>query len=267
LAARDLVLSTLCPPETSAAAGNQISSKHRGDDQEVNDSANTLLTCEHPARGTGVGFCDLPVRGIIPADAKTILSKCRLCAPSATFYGRPAPNTIRDTIDLEEAYLAFSSKEETGWNSSFGRRMLNFGETRVIGCPQWSNVSRTYDHARAGYALPKAKLEAVLVSPTIVLQDAFNKPELGNRIWGTYEVFPRLWRGASIDLYALRHSQNKIGGWTGKGTVGTNTLGGRIYGSLPEKFAYSVEVMGQTGHLGVPEQRAYAWFEEHHGRS
>ena len=31
-------------------------------------------------------------------------------------------------------------------------------------------------------------------------------------------------------------------------------------GKLPGQFAYSFEGIGQTGHMGLVEQRAYAWF-------
>ena len=176
------------------------------------------------------------------------------------FYGKPAPNSMRDTIDLQESYLRLSSAEKTGWTFSFGRSMLNYGETRVIGSPQWSNVSRTYDFGRGGFSNSRSRLEVLLVSPTVVQPDKFNQPDLGNRIWGAYDVFPRLWHGASLDVYALRHSQNKIGGWTGKGTLGVNSFGSRLYGPLPAKVAYSLEAIGQTGHLGIPDQRAFAWF-------
>jgi hypothetical protein len=177
----------------------------------------------------------------------------------APFYGKTAPNTVRDTIDLQESWLS-SSSEKTGMNLSLGRRMLDYGESRVIGSPQWSNTSRTYDFGRIGYTSKRMILEGLMVSPVIVRQDAFNTPELGNRIWGTYDIFPKVWRGLSIDTYALRHSQNKIGGWSGAGTARTNSFGARFYGALPARFAYSIEGVGQTGHLGIPGQRAYAWF-------
>jgi hypothetical protein len=85
-------------------------------------------------------------------------------------------------------------------------------------------------------------------------------PDLGERIWGTYDTFSKVWHGASVDVYGLRHSQNKIGGWTGAGTLGTDTFGGRVYGPLPGNFAYDVEATGQTGHMGLLEQRAHAYF-------
>ncbi len=176
------------------------------------------------------------------------------------FYGAKAPNTMRDTMDLQEAYLELFSHQKTGFGASFGRQMLNYGETRLIGVPQWSNVSRTFDHARLFYRTGKLRFEILMLSPVKILPDQFNKPELGDRIWGTYNTFTRVWHGASFDAYALRHSQNRVGGWTGLGTLGTNSFGGRMWGPLPGKLAYSLEGVGQTGHLGVLTQRAYAWF-------
>jgi hypothetical protein len=178
----------------------------------------------------------------------------------APFYGVPAPNTLRDTMDLQEAYIKLFDQTEQGFGATFGRSMLDYGDSRVIGTPQWSNVSRTYDQGRMYYRLPKARFEMLMVSPVKVLPDAFNVPDLGERIWGTYDVFTNLWHGASVDAYALRHSQNKIGGWTGAGTLGTDSFGGRLYGPLPSGLAYSFEGIGQTGHMGLLTQRAYAGF-------
>jgi hypothetical protein len=176
------------------------------------------------------------------------------------FYGAPAPNTMRDTMDLQEAYVRLFDARETGFGATFGRSMLDYGESRVIGTPQWSNVARTYDQGRLYYRTARAQFEILMVSPVKVLPDSFNVPDLGERIWGTYNTFRRVWHGASLDAYALRHSQNKIGGWTGAGTLGTDSFGGRLYGPLPQDFAYSFEGIGQSGHSGLLTQRAYAGF-------
>ncbi len=176
------------------------------------------------------------------------------------FYGALAPNTVRDTMDLHQAYIELFGRRETGFGALFGREMLDYGESRLIGSPQWSNVSRTYDAGRAYYRTSKARFELLMVSPVKVLPNQFNRPDLGERIWGTYNVFPKAFWGASVDAYALRHSQNVIGGWTGLGTLGTNSFGARLYGALPLGFKYSLEGTGQTGLMGTRTQRAYAWF-------
>ncbi len=175
------------------------------------------------------------------------------------FYGVVAPNTIRDTFDLHEAYIELGNPK-TGFGGTFGRQMQMFGEGRLIGSPQWSNVSRTFDTGRLYYRARKMRLEVLMVSPVKVLPDDFNRPELGERIWGTYDTFPDLGHGVAVDLYALRHSQNRPGGWTAAGTLGTDTFGGRLYGPLPSGFRYSLELVGQVGHIGVYTQRANAYF-------
>jgi len=141
-----------------------------------------------------------------------------------------------------------------------GRSMLDYGESRIIGTPQWGNTSRTYDAGRVWFRTKKARFEALLVSPVKLRADQFNDPNLGERIWGMYNVFTETWGKSSIDTYALRHSQNKIGGWTGSGTLGTNSFGARLYGPMPLGFHYSLEGIVQSGHMGLKTQRAYAWF-------
>src|SRR5260370_16124901 len=71
------------------------------------------------------------------------------------FYGIVAPNTMRDTMDLQEAYVELFAHRKTGFGASFGRAMINYGGTRVIGWPQWSNLARTSDHARRDYRTAK----------------------------------------------------------------------------------------------------------------
>jgi Alginate export len=176
------------------------------------------------------------------------------------FFGLPAPNTMRDSFDLQESYVELFGRTKTGFVANFGRQMLDYGDSRVMGTPQWSNVARTFDGTRLRYRTSHARFEALLLSPVKVLPDAFNTPNFGDRIWGTYNVFSDLWHGASVDAYALRHSQNRIGGWTGSGTLGTDTFGTRLYGPLGKGFKYNLEGIEQLGHIGLLEQRAYAWY-------
>ncbi|HEY7211398.1 MAG TPA: alginate export family protein [Bryobacteraceae bacterium] len=178
----------------------------------------------------------------------------------APFYGPNAPGSMRDTADLQESYIELFPKAKSGFGAIFGREMLDFGESRVIGTPQWSNTARTYDGGRVSYRKGPLRMEALLLSPVVVQPDAFNGPEFGNHIWGTYNVISQFWKGLSIDAYALRHSQNKSGGFSGEGTLGTNTFGARLYGPLPWAMTYDLEGIGQGGHIGPKTQRAYAWF-------
>ena len=181
------------------------------------------------------------------------------------WYGANAPNSVRDPVDLQESYLELFPDTKTGFGMTAGRRMISYGEGRLIGVPDWSPLARTYDHARVYYRWPKARLEFLFVSPVKIRLDGFNKPVLGDHIWGAYTVFPGLYKKTALDWYVLRREQNRPGGFTGGSTLaGTdklriNTFGFRLYGPLPSAFAYSIEGAVQTGKVAVARQRAGAW--------
>jgi len=175
-------------------------------------------------------------------------------------YGRTPPPTARDTMDLQQAFVEFFAKEKTGFGAIFGRQMISLGEGRLIGVPDWLNTARTYDTARVYYRLPTARMEVLMLSAVKVLPDAFNRPELGNRLWGTYDTFSKLIPKGTVEVYLLRHDQNRPGGFIGPGRLGINTLGGRATGPLAGSLKYSIETAVQNGKTGLIAHRGYAWF-------
>jgi hypothetical protein len=184
----------------------------------------------------------------------------------APWYGSNAPNTVRDPLDLQESYVELFPGYKKGFGMTAGRMMLNYGEARLIGIPQWGNLARTYDHTRLYYRSARARIELLMVSPVKIRIGEFNRPELGDRVWGTYDVFPEIYGKNSLDVYVLRHDQNRAGGFTGgsqlMGTdkLETSTFGFRLYGPFLAGAKYSIEAAGQTGKIGPAEQRAAAWF-------
>ncbi len=184
----------------------------------------------------------------------------------APWYGHGAPGNVRDPADLQEAYIELFPGRKSGFGLSAGREMLNYGEARLLGSPQWSNVSRTFDHVRAWYALRRARLEFLAVSPVKVRTDGFNYPVPGDRVWGTYNSFPEIWKGALLEAYLLRHEQNRPGGFAGgSAAAGTdrlrvNTLGFRLAGALRRNFRYSLEGALQNGRVGAAAHRGKAWY-------
>ena len=182
----------------------------------------------------------------------------------APWYGTNAPSTARDQADLHESYFEILPDAKTGFGMTAGRMMLNYGEARLIGTPQWGNLARTYDHARFYYRMGKARFEVLLVSPVKIRIGEFNRPVLGDRVWGTYNVFPGLYKASQLDVYVLRHDQNRPGGFT-TGTraadtdkMGVNTFGGRLAGPLSKSLKYSTELALQNGKVGPAQHRAAA---------
>ena len=182
----------------------------------------------------------------------------------APWYGDNAPNTVRDQADLHEAYVEIFPAYKKGFGLTAGRMMLNYGEGRLIGTPQWSNLSRTYDHARVYWRSQWAQIEALVVSPVKVRIGEFNRPVLGDRIWAAYNVFPDVYKNR-VEAYVLHRGQNRPGGFTGgsgkDGTdkLGVNTFGFRVTGPVASGVKYSLEAALQNGKVGPADLSACAW--------
>jgi hypothetical protein len=145
----------------------------------------------------------------------------------APLYGPGAPSSLRDGADLYEAYIDLFGKRKTGFAMRAGRSTLSYGDTRFIGSPQWANLARTYDMARAQWKTTKATWEFLFVSPTFININRFNKPILREHLFGTYNTF-----GKWSELYVLRHQQ--------PGTLESTITGGRLMAPLG-KFKLTVE--------------------------
>src|SRR6185369_15624475 len=153
-----------------------------------------------------------------------------------------------------------------GFGFTAGRMMINYAETRLIGSPQWGYLARTYDHARLYWRAKGVRLELLAVSPVKIRSDEFNHPVLGERIWGTYNTFTDFYRKNLLDVYELRHDQNRPGGFTGgsqkDGTdkLGITTFGFRLAGPLAGGVKYSLEAALQHGKVGPADLNAAGWF-------
>ena len=185
----------------------------------------------------------------------------------APWYGPGAPTNLRDQADWHEGYLELFPSYKQGFGMLVGRLMLlSYGEGRLIGISQWSNTSRTYDNARMYWRSAKAQFEVLAVSVVKVRIGEFNRPEPGDRVWGTYNVFPDFYKKNLLEAYVLRHDQNRPGGFTGgsskDGTdkLGVNTLGFRLAGPVANGVKYSLEAARQEGKVGPADQSAGAWY-------
>lgn len=146
----------------------------------------------------------------------------------APLYGPNAPNSLRDGADLYEGYIDLFGKRKTGFALRAGRSTLSYGDTRFIGSPQWANLARTYDMARAQWKTKKNVFEFLFVSPTAIVINRVNKPILREHLYGTYNTF-----GKWSELYVLHHQQ--------PGTLESVITGGRLMAPLGKKYKLTVE--------------------------
>ncbi|MCX6629696.1 MAG: alginate export family protein [Candidatus Solibacter sp.] len=184
----------------------------------------------------------------------------------APWYGPGAPNNLRDVTDCHEGYIELFPSRKRGFGMTAGRAILNYGEGRLIATPQWVNLSRTYDHVRIYWRSARAQVEVLLVSPVKVRAGEFNRPVPGDRIWGTYNVFPEIYKHQLLEVYVLRRQQNRPGGFTGGSSsdgsdkLGINTFGYRLTGPVRYGVKYSLEAALQRGKVGPADLSAGAWF-------
>ncbi len=171
-------------------------------------------------------------------------------------YGLAAPGNVVDQLDLQEGYIELFSAKQTGPGLTVGRQMINYGDTRLIGSPQWAYTARTWDTARLYHVTKRVRLELLMVSPVQTRNGEFNRPVLGDRIWGTYNTVKDIGVKNTVDFYILRHDQNRPAGFTGVGSLGINVFGSRWAIPLPRNFRFTVEGVLQNGHVGPLDHRA-----------
>lgn len=149
-----------------------------------------------------------------------------------------ARGAVRDPADLHEGYVELFPGRKEGLSMTVGRKMLYYGEGRLLGSSQWSNLSRTFDQARVGWRSAHAHVEFLVVSPVPIRVGRFNRPELRNRVWGTYSVFTGLPGKTQLDAYVLRN-------------LSTNIFGTRWNGPLSAAARFSLEAVLQPGKGGA----------------
>ncbi|MGQ9633702.1 MAG: alginate export family protein [Bryobacteraceae bacterium] len=175
-------------------------------------------------------------------------------------YGAPASVSWRNAADLYEGYVELSQPSPRGLSFSIGRRALNYGDGKLIATPNWGNVSRTFDHARLRYRTEFADYDFLFASPVKPRTAGWDRPVLGDRLWGFYTTFHGSEAADQVEIYALRREQNRPGGFTAtSGRLQINTAGGRWAGSLPDGWKGALEVALQSGKVGSARHRALGW--------
>lgn len=77
---------------------------------------------------------------------------------------RDTASNMKDYFDLRLGYLNFHYEDKV--QAIAGRQVLQYGDERVVGVPDWSNTARSWDGFRLRLAAPKASLD--LFSTSVV---------------------------------------------------------------------------------------------------
>src|SRR5258706_8601643 len=176
---------------------------------------------------------------------------------SRGFWDEPNPNPDLDTVDLHQAFVQIGNPQLFPSGAKVGRQELSYGDERLIGQSDWTNVRRTFDAAKLRYEVEGFWVDAFVSHPVIVWNEHFNESDGQDWFSGVYASTTKLIPWQESEVYFLARN-------TGRGspqfygpppapqgatprdiyTVGVH------FKSLPGKLGgwdYNLEAAGQFG--------------------
>jgi hypothetical protein len=163
-----------------------------------------------------------------------------------------ALTTIEDPLDLRQAYIRLGKPK--GWiKFTVGRQLLSYGDQRLIGPLDWTNVSRSFDAARLELGTDNYKVD--LFASSVVVNNpagAIDHSVPGHDLHGAYGSLKKIVPFTVFEPYLLW----KVGGvdeWSG----GMRLASVRDLPALMG-FDYTLEMVRQWGHNGLLNREAYA---------
>jgi len=157
-----------------------------------------------------------------------------------------------DDFDLHQGYVDFQHLVDDHVDIRLGRQELAYGDERLIGALNWSNVGRSFDAGRI-----KIKGEKVWAD----LFGSWIQRAGGNQyLFGLYNHWDIIPKKDNKDFlvdepYYLLFRDNDAG--LGGGDLTIHTLGNRLAGKT-NVWDYAVEAALQLGESGVSDLFAYA---------
>jgi Alginate export len=182
---------------------------------------------------------------------------------SRVFFNQHVPNAqpYENVWDLREAYASFGSAD-SGWiSATVGRQMLSFGDERVIGPSDWSNMGRTFDVARVDLHTSGFKASIFAASVIVARDGVIDHHIQGNNVYGLYTTLDKLIPHATLEPYLLwRVAPGRLAlaeNAGGFGPLNEVTGGARLAGTVGA-IDYDIEMNKQTGSLGPKTIDAWA---------
>lgn len=152
--------------------------------------------------------------------------------------------SMRDSFDLRQAYLNFHVKPVSIFA---GRQELKFGDERLVGIQDWTNISRTFDgfDARIG---DKNRVDLFTASAVVIYPTSFDKHAGGLTFHGAYGSINTWVPRTTIEPYVFIRALPLVTSQQGiAGTKTETTPGIRIAGNTPGGFDYVAEGALQRG--------------------
>ncbi len=142
-----------------------------------------------------------------------------------------------NNVDLHQGYLRVDNFPAQGFSLALGRTELSYGNERVVGVSDWSNVGRSfdgilfrYDHGEQAIDLFTANVVELSVPPTLVTRSSVAGTGSEGSLFSGVHYSNTMLSGHTFNLYAFHE-------WSHKDTttmlvdLSRFTLGGLLKGS------------------------------------
>ena len=174
---------------------------------------------------------------------------------SRVFFNHHVPTTpsYQNSWDIREAYLQLGSSTEGWFDILAGRQIFSFGDERVIGPSDWTNMGRTFDTVRLDLHPPGVKVSLFASSVIVARNGVVDHHLQGNNLYGIYGSLSRLIPHGTLEPYLLWRiapANVKLSENAGLGHLNEVTGGARLAGTFPHSVDYDIEMNKQTGSLG-----------------
>ncbi len=179
---------------------------------------------------------------------------------------RPAlsnSGAVRDPFDLRQAYAEIGASRSPA-SLKVGRQALIYGDSRLIGAPNWSNTSRVFDAVRLQVRGSGAKLD--LFSASVVRNDPnrrLNRSVEGEYLHGLYGSLENVIPGSTLEPYLLWQTKSSVvNELNALGDLDRYTLGFRAWAKGLGPWDYNAALVRQWGQVAGSDIQAWAYYGE-----
>jgi len=122
---------------------------------------------------------------------------------SRGLWDEPNPNPDQDTLDLHQAFVRIGNPQLLPLIAKVGRQELIYGDERLVGQSDWTNVRRTFDAAKLRYEVKGFWVDAFVSRPVVVWNDHFNESDSQDWFSGIYASTTKLIPWQESEVYFL----------------------------------------------------------------
>jgi hypothetical protein len=167
-----------------------------------------------------------------------------------------------DSFDLRQAHITLADSSKSPWSLRLGRQTLAFGDQRLVGPLEWTNLARSFDAVRVTRTSDQWTLDIFGSSVVKAERGSFNESDWFNDdATSRDQVFSGAYFSTTAlefqttDLYAFHLHENAEAGDTNFVTLGTR------WKSKDKHFGpwdYTAEIAAQSGDAAGRDLAAFA---------